>query len=160
MQPRSQRLKRLVSLYGIVEEMHALELQRMAASVREAERAIEAQQRIAQLAHFDGRDALAKGDRIGWTAAETQQGTAGWRRRRIEQVRVEREVLNKAIWEQYMTSRLKNEQMKHMTGNIVAQAEIEEGRRLQAALDDRFLARSRWNGARDRIRVSREMKPS
>jgi hypothetical protein len=163
MQPRAQRLKRLVNLYGIVEEMHALELQRMAASVREAERAIEAQQRIAQLARFDGRDALAEGDRMGWTAAETQQETAGWRRLRIEQVRAEREALNKAVREQYMASRLKNEQMRHVTGSIVAQAEIEEGRRLQAALDDRFLARRRWNEARDRLdrlRVNREMKPS
>jgi hypothetical protein len=160
MQPRSRRLKRLVSLYGIVEEMHALELQRMASAVREAEQGIEAQQRIAQMARFDGRDALSEGDRMGWTAAETQGETAGWWRRRLEQVRVEREVLNNAAREQYMASRLKSEQMKHMTGSIVAQAEIEEGRRLQAALDDRFLARRRWNETRDRIRAGREMKLS
>jgi hypothetical protein len=160
MQPRSQRLKRLVSLYGIVEEMHALELQRTVASVREAEQAIEAQQRIAQLARFDGRNALAGEDRIGWTAAETQQETAGWRRLRLEQVRVEREALNHAVRAQYMASRLKSEQMKHMTGSIVAQAGIEEGRRLQAALDDRFLARRRWHDSRDRLRADLKMKHS
>jgi hypothetical protein len=149
-----------MSLYGIVEEMHALELQRMAALVREVEQAMEAQQRIAQSAHSDERNALAEGDRMGWAAAETQQEATCWRQRRLEQVRVEREVLNKAVREQYMVSRLKSEQMKHVTENIIEQVEIEEGRRLQAVLDDRFLARRRWNETWERTRADREMKLS
>ena len=146
MSQRLRTLKRLVSLYEIVEEMHSLELQRMTAAVREAEQAITVQQRMAHSARFIGRDALIEGDRIGWTGSEIQRETADWKRQRLEQVRAEREVLNDAAREQYVASRLKSEQMKGVTENIAAQATIEEERRLQAALDDRFLARRRWSG--------------
>jgi hypothetical protein len=151
MTQRLQTLKRLVTLYGIVEEMESLGLQRKTAAVHEAEQAMTVQQRMAQSARLSGRDALSEGDRIGWTVSEIQRETAGWKRRRLEQVRLEREVLRDAAREQYVASRLKSEQMKRVTEGIVAQAAFEEERRLQAALDDRFLARRRRSSNRDPI---------
>jgi hypothetical protein len=118
----------------------------MTIGVHEAEQAITVQQQMAHSARFSARDALIEGDRIGWTVSEIQRETAGWKRRRLEQVRAEREVLNDAAHEQYVASRLKSEQMKRVTESIVAESMIEEQRRLQAALDDRFLARRRWSG--------------
>ena len=100
MRPRLVTLKRLVTLYGIVEEMHSTELQRMTAAVREAETAIGLEKKAARSARLNGRDALMTGDRMGWTMAETQRESAGWRRRRLEQIRVEREVLSDAAREQ------------------------------------------------------------
>ena len=82
MQPRLQTLKRLVSLYGVVEEMHSVELQRMRAAVREAQQAIEVQQQVASSARLDGRGALMASDRMGWEIAETHEENAGWKRRR------------------------------------------------------------------------------
>jgi hypothetical protein len=82
--------------------------------------------------------------------AESQQETAAWRRRRLEQIRLEREELNEAAREQYVASRLKREQMKRVCDDIAARMEIEEGRRSQAASDDRFLARRRWTDRRKR----------
>ena len=160
MRPRLVTLKRLVTLYGIVEEMHSTELQRMTAAVREAETAIGLQKKAARSARLNGRDALMTGDRMGWTIAETQRESAGWRRRRLEQIRVEREVLSDAAREQYVTSRMKSEQMKCVAEGVVAQIETEEARRTQATSDDRFLARRRWDEARYRPRVDQRINVS
>jgi hypothetical protein len=129
-----------------------LELQQMTAAVREAQQAVEVQQQVARSARFDGRDALMADDRMGWEIAETQRESAGWKRRRLEQMRLEREVLSDAAREQYLASRVKSEQMKRLAEVVAAQAEIKEGRRVQAASDDRFLARRRWSETRERIR--------
>jgi hypothetical protein len=152
MPPRLQTLKRLVTLYGVVEEMHSLELQQRTAAVWEAQQAIKVQQQVTRSSRFDGRDALMADDRMGWEIAETQRESAGWKRRRLEQMRLEREVLSDAAREQYLASRIKSEQMKRLAEGVAARAEIEEGRRVQAASDDRFLARRRWSDTRERIR--------
>ena len=152
MPPRLQTLKRLMTLYGVVEEMHSLELQRMTAAVQEAQQAIEVQQQVARSATFGGRDALMADDRMGWEVAETHRERAGGKRRRLEQMRLEREVLSEAAREQYLASRIKSEQMKRLAEGVAARAEIEEGRRVQATSDDRFLTRRRWSDTRERIR--------
>ena len=51
-----------------------------------------------------------------------------------------------------MASRLKREQMKRVFDDIAARMEIEEGRRMQAGSDDRFLARRRWTDAQEKMR--------
>jgi len=160
MQPRLQTLKRLVSLYGVVEEMYLVELQRMTAAVRETQQAIGVQQQVARSARFDGRDALMADDRMGWEIAETQGESAGWKRRRLEQIRSERDVLNDAAREQYLASRLKSEQMKRLAEGVAVRAEIDEGRRVQAASDDRFLARRRWRDTQGRMREGQHIKTS
>jgi DNA-binding protein H-NS len=150
MHTRLETLQRLVTLYAAVEEMHSTELQRKAAAVREAQQAIGIEQEVARSARIDGRGALLAGDRVSWMMAEGQQETAGWRRRRLEQIRLEREELNEAARKQYVASRLKREQIERVFDDIAARMEIEEGRRLQAASDDRFLARRRWTDRRKR----------
>jgi hypothetical protein len=150
MQTRLETLQRLVTLYAAVEEMHSIELQRKAAAVREAQQAIGIEQEVARSARNDGRAALLVGDQVSWVMAESQKETAGWRRQRLEQIRLEREELNEAAREQYVASRLKREQMKRVCDDIAARMEIEEGRRSQAASDDRFLARRRWTDRRKR----------
>ena len=97
---------------------------------------------------------------MSWTMAETQQATAAWRGRGLEQIRLEREELSEAAREQYVASRLKREQIRRVFDDIAARLEIEEGRRLQAASDDRFLARRRWTDAREKTRDKQQMKAS
>ena len=160
MQTRLETLHRLVTLYAAVEKMHSTELQRMASAVREAQQAIGIEQEVARSARINGRGALLAGDRVSWMMAETQQETAAWRRRRLEQIRLEREELNEAAREQYVASRLKREQIKRVFDDIAVRMEIEEGRRLQAASDDRFLARRRWTDTRERMRDNPRMKAS
>ena len=159
-QQRVETLRRLVNLYAAVEEMHSTELHQMTAAVHEARQAIVVEQDMTKSVRIDGHSALAIGDRVGWMISETQQETSVWRRRRLEQVREEREQLNDAARQQFMESRLKREQMEHVFDEVSAWAEIEEGRRMQAVSDDRFLARRRWTEAKEKIRVDQEMKSS
>jgi hypothetical protein len=160
MQTRLETLQRLVTLYAAVEEMHSSELQRMASAVREAQQAIGIEQEVVRSARMDGRGALLAEDRVGWMMAETQQETAAWRRRRLEQIRLEREALSEAAREQYVASRLKREQIKRVFDDIALRMEIEEGRRSQAASDDRFLARRRWTDSQEKRRDDQRMKVS
>ncbi len=160
MQSRLKALRRLVTLYTAVEEMHSVELQRMTAAVREAQQAIGAAQETARSARLDGRAALLGGDQVCWTMAETRQETAAWRRRRLEQIRLERQELNDAAREQYVASRLKREQINRVLDDMAARLDVEEGRRMQAASDDRFLARRRWMDARKKMRDGQRMRVS
>jgi hypothetical protein len=153
MRLRLGTLKRVEALYGIVEEMRFTELQQMTASVREAQQAISVQQQVARSAHLDSRDALKGDDRMGWEIAETQRATAGWKRRRLENIRTERQTLCDEARERYVASQLKSEQMKRVTEGIVTRMEVERERRMQAMSDDRFLTRRRWTDARDRLRI-------
>ena len=160
MQTRLETLRRLVTLYAAVEEMHSRELQRTTSAIREAQQAVGIEQEVERSARMDGREALLVEDRLSWVMAETQQEAAAWRRRGLEQIRLEREELNEAAREQYVASRLKREQIKRVFEDIAARMEIEEGRRLQATSDDRFLARRRWTDARERMRDNQGMKTS
>src|SRR5277367_4413101 len=136
MTQRLKTLQRLVALYAAVEEMHSAGLGRTRAAVREVQDAIGVEQEVARSARLGGRAALLTGDRESWMMVESQQETAAWRRRRLEQIRMEREELNDAAREQYVASRLKREQIKRVSDDIAALKEMEEGRRMQAASDD------------------------
>jgi hypothetical protein len=151
-QARLKRLKRIAALYDVVERMASIELQRAMSVVREAERAIERQRTIVCTAGVDRREALMKGDRIGWSLAETQQEVAARRWELLEEVRVEREASNEAAREVYAASRLKSEQMNRVVGGVAERVEIEEERRFQGTTDDRFLSRKLWTKARDEAR--------
>jgi hypothetical protein len=153
MPTRLETLQRLAALYAAVEQMHSTELQRMTAAVRETQQAIGVVHEIVRSARVDGRVGLLEGDRTCWMMAESQQETAAWRRRALERIRLEREELSNAATEQYVASRLKREQMKCVFEDIAARMEVEEERRMQAAADDRFLARRRWTDAREKIRA-------
>jgi hypothetical protein len=160
MSTRLETLQRLMNLYTAVEQMHSTELQRLTTAVREVQQAISVEQSVAQAARIDGREALTAGDRVGWMMSETQQETAGWRRRKLEQIRVERQELSDAAREQYVASRLKKEQMKRVFEEMEARAEIEEGRRVQSSSDDLFLSRRRWTDAKEKAEESEQMKAS
>jgi hypothetical protein len=160
MQPRLKTLQRLVTLYAAVEEMHSTELQRMMAAVREVQRAVKVEREAAQSARIEAREALVAGERESRMVIESQQETAAWRRRKLEQVRLEREELNDAAREQYVASRLKREQIKRLYDDIAARVQIEEERRMQAASDDRFLARRRWTDTCEKTRDDEQMKTS
>jgi hypothetical protein len=160
MRSRLESLKRLVSLYGSVEAMHSTELQRRTAAVREAEQAIVAQQGALRQSASYSRDGLNDGDRVGWKAAQVQREIAEWKQERLEQVRMERERSSEEARKRYIASRLRSEQIRHLTDRAEAGASIDAGRRAQAGLDDRFLSRKRWTDARERSQAAAEMKAS
>ena len=153
MQPRLDTLVRLLTLYAAAEEMHLAELQRMTVAVHESQQAIKVEREVARSARVDIREALLVGDRMSRTMAETQQEAAASRRRVMELIHARRKELSDAAMEQYVASRLRREQIKRVFDDVAARTEIEERRRLQAASDDRFLARKRWTEAREKTRI-------
>ena len=160
MQQRLETLKRLAALYAAVEEMHSAELQRVTSTLREAQQAIGLEREIARSARQEERGALIVGDSVGRMMAETRHETAEFRRLALEQIRCEREELNDRARKQYVASRLKREQMKRVFDDIATRMGIEEGRRMQAVSDDRFLARRRWTDKQQRMCGDGEMKVS
>jgi len=153
-------LQRLVSLYGGIEEMHSVELQRTMAAVQEAKQAIEVQEGTVRQSASHGREALKVGDRMDWKVAQVQRELAEWKQERLQQVRVERERSNEEARRQYIASRLRREQVTHVIDGVAAKVTIEAERRTQAGLDDRFLARRRWIDAQEQLREIAEMKVS
>jgi hypothetical protein len=144
-------------LYEGIEEMHSIGLKRTMSAVREVENAIDLQQEIVSSSNSRGRDALIAGGRMEWAVSRTQQEIAEWKQERLQQVRLEREKLNDEARRQYIASRLQSEQMKHVVDGAATQMEIEAGRRMQGALDDRFLARRRWTDMQEELRADAKM---
>jgi hypothetical protein len=153
MQPRLETLVRLLTLYAAAEEMHLAELQRMTVAVHESQQAIKVEREVARSARVKIHEALLVGDHMSRTMAETQQEAAASRRRVMELIHARREELSDAAMEQYVASRLRREQIKRVFDDVAARTEIEERRRLQAASDDRFLARKQWTEAREKTRI-------
>ena len=155
---RLDTLKRLMTLYGVVEEQHSMELQRTVNAVREVGQAIEVQHDLFRSAKSNGRAALHAGDRMEWAMAEAQRETTVRRRRRLDELRLEREQISSVTKEQYVASQLKCEQMKSVVDHIEKQRDMEFKRKTQAVSDDRFLARRRWTDARGKLRVAEVKK--
>ncbi len=140
--------------------MRSVDLERAAMAVREAEQAIGVEEERARSSSSHGRDALMAGDPLGLAAARTQQEIAEWRQERLQEVRLQREMLKAEARRQYVASRLQSEQMKYVVDNTKAQMEVEAGRKMQTALDDRFLARQRWSDTREELRTPVEISSS
>jgi hypothetical protein len=132
MRPRLETLRRLVTLYSTVEEMHSIELQRTTAAVNEAREAVGVEREIARAALVDDRVALLAGDRTNRIVAETQQEISGWRQRGLERILIRREELNDAAMKQYVASRLRREQLRRIVDGMAGELDIEEGRRTRA----------------------------
>jgi hypothetical protein len=91
-------------------------------------------------------------DRLGWSLAERQREIAGWKRERLESIRVERESLSDSARERHAASRLKSEQIQSVVDGVELRVQVEDGRRAQGVADDRFLSRKLWVEAQDEAR--------
>ena len=152
-QSRLNSLQRLVTLYGLVEEMHSLELQRVTAAVQKVQVSIHEEESFEASVRKDGRNALQLGNRLSWWVAETHQEASVQRKEMLEEKRQERAVLQEAAMEQYVASRMRKEQMKRLQDNLAQGMQADERRRAQAISDDRFLARRRWTDNRETQRL-------
>src|SRR5579864_1877011 len=94
MRSRLEALRRLVSVYAAVEEMHSIESQRTKAAVREMQLAIGRERQVMHFTRLDGCRAMLEGDNDERILAEAHHNAATWKRRALEQIRLEREALN------------------------------------------------------------------
>lgn len=160
MRARLKMLRRLRGLHDLVERTHAVALEQRVTEVREAELAVDLQRAAARSAAREGRAALIVDDRMGRSLAEAQWELAGWRRKGLESIRKEREALRAAAQEQYVVSRVKSEQMRRVVDSVADRLAIEEGRRNQAATDDRYLSRRLWVETQRALHDDSEMNGS
>jgi len=141
-------LRRLATLYGMVEQMRSLELRVAAGAVDDVvcASAIEALVHRGQV--DGGRAAMAAGDREEWSVAETTREVVEARIERLAKLRVVREVKLDEARDAHKTSRLKVEQMERVVERARAEAALVEDRKTQAVADDRFAARGAWTRAK------------
>lgn len=147
---RAGALRRIAKLYGAVEQMHSVALRQASAAVQEADGALRAERAMGSAAAVAGRTALTLGEREDWLLSHAQGEVAAVRSQRLEDLRLQRTEVESVARVEFLQSRVKTEQMKQVVAQMVELAEIEEGRRFQAAADDRYLARQRWSVRRVR----------
>jgi heme exporter protein D len=137
-------LKRLATLYGLVQDARSAEMRRAIGLLAEVEEAIATQESMLWMANAFGRGALEQGDRFGWKQAGTNATLAVWSCEQLETIREERDALSETAKQRYRESRIQAEQMSKLLEHASRQAELIEGRRTQSIADDRFLSRRRW----------------
>jgi len=96
---------------------------------------------------------------MSWTMAEPCKRLR-METRGLEQIRLEREELSEVGQGAVCGEPSKERADQTRLRRYAVRMEIEEGRRLQAASDDRFLARRRWTGcAGDDARQAEDERP-
>lgn len=141
---RIRRVERLGVLYRRMEQMRELEVHRAASAVTDIVM-LQNEERAGDRAEArTGRAALALGDTHEWMLAEAGRELISLRmlRHRAVQIRVEQE--HEAATDSYCESRMQREQMERVATGQRRLLETIEGRRTQAASDDRFLSRRAW----------------
>jgi hypothetical protein len=144
MRERLAALRRLSTVYQMLEEMHSVEARRAYAAVLEAQSAILATEARTHEARTGGREALLMDDRTGRSLAVVHEAIADQRKKQLEPLLEERELMRVQARQRYFASRLSSERMKSLIDTAAARVATEEERRAQAREDDRFLARRAW----------------
>lgn len=141
MRGKVKRLRRLLAIRRLEEDLDRKTLTQALASVTEVESALTRQEAILEDAGLAARNALAVGDRGEWLMTDAQREVTGWNRERLKGLLKARAAVVPPAIEQFLNSRRKHEQIKHLVGNMKHAADIDEGRKEQAATDDWFLSR-------------------
>ena len=155
MNGRGMGLKRLAALYDLVEHARGLELGQAAAAVAEVERAVTAQAAARAQEVGAGLIALSAGEATQWAMARAVREAAEVRVQRLAVVRDEREVVRERAGAAYRASRMEKEQTRSAMDRIQQEQEGEAARRLQRAVDDRYVSRREWIKGEDRRRATR-----
>ncbi len=142
-------MSRLARLYGMMERIRLAELRAAVNAVNEVAHASAVQAAVREREVVEGRAALAEGDRGGWMVAEKTREVAEARLERMALLRRARAAELEQAALVHRASRLKAEQMERVLERRRAAEAVEEGRREQAAADDRFASRLAWEGMRD-----------
>jgi len=133
-------LKRLVAVYGLMEEMHSLAARVAANEVNEVESVIRAEIGALQSARVRQREAMYGEDLLGRSMIAVREELAIQRNRQLEPALRERRETFELAQLRYTDSRLWSERMKTLIEAEVYRITAEHERRMQAASDDRFLA--------------------
>lgn len=142
-------LRRLAKLYGMVENLHALEVRAAAGAVAEVERAAAQLKATRQAEVKEGRAGLARGSRVEAMAADNAEALHAASRLRMGQLKRERDHAHDAAAAAHRTSRLEKRQIDGVVERVEAAAAMMAGRKAQGTSDDRFLSRRAWTQTKE-----------
>jgi len=141
MSDRAARLKRLLAVRRLNEDLERRKLKVALSSLAEVETAMERQEGELAGAKVAAREALEQGDRGEWLMADAQGEVARWNRERLKGMLGERRAAAAAAMRRFVESRREHRQVKQLVEDAALAAGEQEGRRAQAAADDWFLSR-------------------
>jgi hypothetical protein len=133
-------LKRLGSVYGLIEEMHSLEARLAAANVGEVESTIRREVATLDAAWKTERLALPNQDLIGRSAMMARKEVAVRKNRQLAPILEQRCEIRELAQIRYKDSRIWSERMKSLVEAELSKIDTVEEHRQQAVSDDRFLA--------------------
>ncbi len=145
MQSRVEGLQRIALVYRAVKHEQALELERAAAALREAEEMIARQEAQAKRSSIEGKAALDAGDHVDWQMHESQRHFTEWNAAELVGLRERREALMLEAAEAYRAGRMQLEQMESVLRELRSKLEMERAHDAQRESDDRFLSRQWWD---------------
>ena len=144
-------LKRLVTLYGLVERARAAEAALAQAAVNEVHAARNAEMVRYGTGVENGRAAMLAEDAAARTVALAEEGSAAALWGRLAPLQLAREKATIEALEAYRVSRLETEQMRSVADRERTLQALAMGRRAQAEADDRYSSRREWMRAREGI---------
>jgi hypothetical protein len=141
-------LKRLAKLYGMVENLHAMQVRAAAGDVDEVDQAVSQLSAVKRDEVRQGRVALARGSRVESMAAERTAAASEVRRALLERMRAERRLTHEVALDAHRMSRLELRQVDRIVERVEKKKDVVAERRAQGTMDDRFLSRREWMRAR------------
>jgi hypothetical protein len=141
-------LRRIAKLYGMVEEVRALQARASAAAVFEVERAVERLKEAEQEGIEMGRAGLERGSRVEAVSANASAVNDRERYKLLARLKVERQLAYEAAVELHRESRVELRQIEGLVERTRLKEDAETERRAQLASDDRFLSLREWMRAR------------
>jgi hypothetical protein len=142
-------LKRLAKLYGMVENLHAMQLRAAAGAVDEVDEATARMHATRRDEVSQGRLALAHGSRVESMAVEKTAAANEARHKVLGRMKVERKDQHAAAGAAHRASRMERRQIDGVVERARVAAELEGERRAQGTSDDRFLSRREWMRAKE-----------
>jgi hypothetical protein len=140
---RLELLRRLGTVYQLIEESHLIESRRAAAELETVGRALWCEGNILESARIGERDAMQNEDQLGRVAMAAQGEVTSRRKHQLEPLYEEKQVRFEEARLRLRESRLWNERVTTLIEREEEMITKLEGKRSQAASDDRFLALSR-----------------
>ena len=141
MNVRSQRLRRVLQVRHLFEEMERCRLQSAHAAVTEVEAALAHQQQAIKMAGAAAASALSCGDRDEWMFAEAQSEVSAGNRAHLAPLLETRRAEVGPATAAYLERRTERRQIEQLIAEAMQQRQRDDERAEQVASDDLSLAR-------------------
>lgn len=141
MSGRAQRLERLLAIRMLTEDRDRIALRTALSRLEEAENSLGGLDSSLKEPKTAARAALMDGDRSELMMVDLQGIVAGWERRKLTRILVQRGEEAAAAMDRFLESRREHEQAKHLVQNAREAERVDQSRRMQTMADEWFLSK-------------------